>query len=196
MHLYCVYIGNNNNSVKQSEDRIDQILIVGDSISGNLHVKTAEIATKAKIRTVKAYSSIYENVEDGGKHAPRFPRKNFNDVIMNELNKDKPDAMIVQSGSVDITNLKTENCNDDNIEYFKHQAIASANNLFTAVTNAAANHPQLKKIIILKQMPSYDFLTSNPPGLKHCLSQLFNETLDQLYSECKLKDKLSVLNES
>ena len=75
-------------TVKQSEDRIDQVLIVGDSISGNLHVKTAEIATKAKIRTVKAYSSIYENVEDGGKHAPKFPSKNFNDVIKNELKKD------------------------------------------------------------------------------------------------------------
>jgi hypothetical protein len=104
--------------------------------------------------------------------------------------------LIVQSGSVDITNLKTESANDENFEYFKQQSVMSAIILFTAVTNAAANHPHLKKIIILKQIPRYDFLTSNPPGLKHCLSQLYNETLDQLYAKCAFKDKLSIGNHS
>ena len=168
--------------------------MVGDSISGNLHKKTIETATKAKLRIAKAYSSIHENVTHKGKHSPKFPTKIFNDVFKNELKKNKEDILIVQSGSVDITNLKTESANDEHFEYFKQQSVMSAINLFTAVTNAAANHPHLKKIIILKQIPRYDF--PNPPGLKHCLSQLYNETLDQLYAKCAFKDKLSIGNHS
>ena len=42
----------------------------------------------------------------------------------------------------------------------------------------------------MKQIPRYDFLTSNPPGLKHLLSELYNETLDKLYDECKYKDRV------
>ena len=52
--------------VLEVDDRINNILMVGDSISGNLHKKTIETATKAKLRITKAYSSIHENVTDTG----------------------------------------------------------------------------------------------------------------------------------
>ena len=58
-------------------------------------------------------------------------------MIDNEVNKANYDALIVQSGSVDISNLKT-NVKDaeNNLEYFKQKTIVSAHNLFQAVTKA------------------------------------------------------------
>ena len=53
----------------------EQILVVGDSISSNLHHKTIEIATKAKVKAVKAYSSVYENIEGNESLLLCFPRR-------------------------------------------------------------------------------------------------------------------------
>jgi hypothetical protein len=178
-----------------SATKPEQILVVGDSISGNLHLKTIEIATKAKVKAVKAYCSVYENIEGNAKSAPKFPKKNFTDVIENELKKEPVDVLIIQSGSVDITNLKTGDGNEEsNAEYFAEQTTASATNLFKAANNAAVKYPKLKKIVIMKQVPRYDFLNSNPPGMKSALSGLFNETLDQLLSQSALKSRVVVGN--
>ena len=147
------------------------------------------------MKAVKAYSSIFENSENPAKFAPRFPTKNFNDVIPKELNKFAADVLIVQSGSVDITNLKTDIKDaEEYMEYFEQQTVVSAHNLFKAVTNAAANHPEIKKLVIFKQIPRYDQSSSNPPGLKPFLSKLFNDTLDKLWSSCTIKNKLIIGN--
>jgi hypothetical protein len=180
--------------VLTANPKVEKILLVGDSISGQLHLKTIETATMTEVRTTKAYSSIHENNDDKGKHAPRFPTKNYNDVIARELNKECPDILMVQAGSVDITNLKADGYLAENTEYFQQQTVVSANNLFMAVSNAAANHPHLKKIIILKQVPRYDVYSSTIPGLKPFLSKLYNDTLDQLGSSCTFKDKLVIGN--
>ena len=173
----------------------EQILVVGDSISGNLHLKTIEIATKAKVKAVKAYSSVFEDTGNNVKSAPRFPKKNFKDVIENELKKEPVDVLIIQSGSVDITNLKTGDGNEErNAEYFAQQTTASATNLYKAASDAAVKYPKLKKVVIMKQTPRYDFLNSNPPGMKSALSGLFNETLDQLLSQSAMKGRVIVGN--
>ena len=179
----------------KSDTKIESILLVGDSIAGNAHLRTLETATKADVKLVKAYSSSYETSESPANCAPRFPAKNFIDVIENELKKTHVDALIVQAGSVDITNLKTEAVNANNhLEYFKQKTVISANNVFQAVTNAAKTHPELKKIILMKQVPRYDNQSSNPPGLKPFLSNVFNETLDQLCRNSTFKNKLSIDN--
>ena len=172
--------------------KVDNILVVGDSISSQLHLKTIEFATDVKIRTAKAYSCKQENISTKGKHKPKFPTKNYTDVIANELEKDNTDLLLVQAGSTDITNLKTEGENTESNEYFEKETVESAKNLFNAVTSAVNNNPGLKKVVILKQTPRYDFLTSNTPGLKPRLSTLFNETLDQLGNNCTFKDKLVI----
>ena len=176
----------------RSSPPANKMLLVGDSISGQLHLQTIEFATKTKIRTARAYSSVHENMNHRGKNAPRFPTKNFSDVIANELEKEEVDVLVVQAGSVDITNLKTEGADGHNTEYFKQQAVESANNLFLAVSNAASKHTYLKKIIIMKQTPRYDFFSSTIPGLKPYLSKLYNDTLDQLGSSCTFRKKLII----
>ena len=79
------------------------------------------------------------------------------------------------------------------MEYFKQQAVVSANNIFQAATDAAKKHPKLKKIIIMKQVPRYDDNSSTPPGVKGALSKLFNDNLDKLLAECPV-DKLIIGN--
>ena len=173
---------------------VGKILLVGDSISGQLHTKTIEYATKAKVKKAKAYSSINENTSNDLKYAPKFPTKNFKDVIENELDKENFDVLLVQSGSTDITNLKTEGKNAHKHKYFKEQTITSAKNLFTSVTNAVKNHPSLQKIIVLKQTPRFDVTSTTTPGIKQELSKLYNETLDTLAASSDHKDKIMVGN--
>ena len=166
---------------KEVSEKVNSILLVGDSIAGNAHLPTLETAVNADVKLVKAYSSTYENTNTVAQSAPRFPHKNFEDVISNEINKSEYDALIIQAGSVDITNLKTEEQNaNEYLEYFKQKTIISAHNLFQAAKNAETKHPELKKIILMKQTPRYDADSSNPPGLKPYLSKLFNEKLDEL----------------
>ena len=121
--------------------------MVGDSIAGMIHLPSIETATKADIKLVKAYSSIYANDESEAYYPPKFPTKNLTDVIEKELKKNETETLVVQAGSVDITNLKTESAKSQQfIEYFKQKTIISANNTFQAVVNAALEHPELKQI--------------------------------------------------
>ena len=166
---------------EDTEEEVRNILFVGDSIAGNVHLPSIKNAVNADVKLVKAYSSTYENTDTAAQRAPRFPHKNFEDVITHEVNRSEYDALIIQAGSVDITNLKTEALNaNEYLEYFKQKTIISAHNLVQAATNTAAKHPEIKKIILMKQTPRYDSETSNPPGLKPYLSKLFNDKLDQL----------------
>ena len=60
---------------------------------------------QAEIVAVKAYSSVDDDAKNFAKHAAKFPEKNFTDVVPAELQKGDFDALILQAGSVDITNL-------------------------------------------------------------------------------------------
>ena len=179
----------------KSNDKVEKILLVGDSISGNIHVKTIETATKATVKTVKAYSAAYDDVENAAKNASRFPAKNFTVVIPEELSKDVPDVLVIQSGSVDITNLKTDGSEAvQYMEYFKQQAVVSSNTIFQAAITAANNHPKLKNVIIMKQIPRYDDDSSTPTGVKRKLSEMFNANLDKLWTDCPIKNKVMIGN--
>ena len=174
---------------------VKTILMVGDTISGNIHIPTIETATNADVKLVKAYSATFEEKETPGCHAPKFPLKNFNDVIDKELRTSTVDALIVQAGAVDITNLKTESANSkEMLEYFKQKTVASAHNIVESISNAANKHPEVKNIVVMKQIPRYDSYSSNPPGLKPYLSKIFNETLDELLSCSKHKNKIHIGN--
>ena len=163
--------------------------MIGDSIAGNIHLPSIESATKADVKIIKAYSAIFENDESEAYHSPKFPANNFTDVIAKEVQKHKPEALVVQAGSVDITNLKTKTEESKKYEeYFKQKTIVSAHNIFQAVTNAILEHPELKQIILMKQIPRYDC------DMKQKLSKLFNVTLEQLFEGCPYKSKITLGN--
>ena len=134
-------------------------------------------------------------MKNAAKNASRFPARNFTDVIPAELSKDVPDVLVIQSGSVDITNLKTDGSEAvQYMEYFKQQAVVSSNTTFQAAITAANNHPKLKKVIIMKQIPRYDDDSSTPTGVKRKLSEMFNANLDKLWTDCPIKNKVMIGN--
>ena len=107
-----------------------KMLYIGDSISSNVDIGALELATQTKFFKTKAYSSIHDTESNVAKQAAKYPESNFTDVITTELNKEEYDCLILQSGSVDITNLNTKDEPSKYTEYFKQVTVMSATNLF------------------------------------------------------------------
>jgi hypothetical protein len=181
---------------KQSKQSKQQpkpkILFVGDSISGHADIKVIADATHSKVVTTKAYSAVHDEVSNEAKEAAFFPKKNFLHVVPNEVIKDNYEHVIVQAGSVDITNLKTDVNPKKYSEYFKQEAVMSATNIFNSCVLALERQPALKSVVILKQTPRYDPLDIDPLGLKPALSQLFNNTLVDRWLSSPLKNKIFI----
>ena len=135
-----------------------------------------------------------DTVVNATKQAARFPSSNFTDVIPKELKKCNYEALLIQAGSVDITNLNTAKDASEHLEYFKQETVVSAKNIFSAGVKALDLQPSLKKVIIMKQIPRYDSSEDDPMGLKAALSQLFNNTLTECWMECAVKEKLFIGN--
>ena len=153
-----------------------------------------EVATQAKFVKAKAYSSVHDTTENVAKQPAKFPASNFKDVIPAELKKAQYQSLILQAGSVDITNLNTKDDPTKYMEYFRQEAVKSATNLFSAAVNALTVQPTLSKVVIMKQIPRYDPTHVDPLALKATLSLLFNNTLTDLWMKSPHKDKIFVGN--
>ena len=153
-----------------------------------------EVATQAEIVTAKADSSVYDTTKNVAKQPAKFPASNFKDVIPAELKKARYQSLILQAGSVDITNLNTKDDPAKYMEYFRQETVISAKNLFSAAVNALKVQPTLSKVVIMKQIPSHDPSHVDPLALKPTLSILFNNTLTDLWMESPHKDKIFVGN--
>ena len=108
------------------------------------------------------------------------------------MDKDEYENLILQAGSVDISNLKTKENANLYMDYFNQQTVLSATNTFNAGVNALAQQPSLKKVVILKQIPRYDPKDVDPLGLKPALSQLFNGTLMELWMNSPYKERVFI----
>ena len=105
-------------------------LLVGDSISANVNLGALEIVTQSTFTTARAYSTIHDTVENPAKYKAKFPKSNFAEVVPAQLSKDKYQNLIMQAGSVDITNLNTKDNPSEYIEYFKQETVLSARRFF------------------------------------------------------------------
>ena len=151
-----------------------------------------EDATRSKFKTSVAYSSIYDTESNVAKQAAKFPEANFTDVVRKELKNGSFKTLLLQAGSVDITNLKTSEHPDDFSEYFKQVAVVSATNLFQVAENALRDSRSIRKVIIMKQIPRYDPLEVDPFSLKPSLSILFNNTLSNIWMESLYRDQIFI----
>ena len=126
------------------------------------------------------------------KAAARYPAKNFKDVIPVEVGKDTFDYLLLQAGSVDISNLNTKDKPEEHSDYFKREVRCAAKNLFVAAESAFVAQPSLKKVVIMYQTPRYDPRSSDPLALKPVLADLFNQTLGESWLGSNLKDKIVI----
>jgi hypothetical protein len=167
-----------SNSPKNvSQSRKPSMILIGDSITNSLDTKVIAQASDSTIKKVKAYSSVHDEDSNIAKQAARYPQHNYTDVAQIELGKKQFDILLLQAGSVDITNLNTKSNPTEHFDYFNQQTVLSAKNLFSVAVNALSTHHSLQKVVIFKQIPRYDTTHADPLQLKPALSQIFNNTL-------------------
>ena len=172
---------------------LKKMLFIGDALSKFANVKEIENEIKGKVITSKAYTSVFDQTANIAKDAPHFPDRNFLHVVPNEALKDSYDHLIVQAGSVDISNLKT---NVDNpyeyMHYYEQEAVKSAKYVFESCVTALEKQPSLRSVILMQQTPRYDNSVTDPLSLKASLSQLFNNTLNELHNNSMMKHKIFI----
>ena len=171
-----------------------KILFIGDSVSASANIKVVEEATRAKVVTSKAYSAIHDEVSNVAKNPAFYPHKNFTDVIPKEVVKDTFDYLVLQSGSVDISNLNTKVNANLYLDYFQQEAVISAKNTFNAGVQALKQQPTLQKVLIMKQIPRHDPKEVDPLGIKTSLSQLFNSTMMEQWMNSPHKERIFIGN--
>ena len=169
-----------------------KILFIGDSITSSADLKVISEATKSKIVTARAYSAKYDDISNDAKEPSHFPEKNYLSVVPKEATKDTFDHIVIQAGSVDISNLKTNVNPEKHIEYFKQEAIISAKNTFSSAVIALQHQPSLKNVVIMKQTPRYDPQDVDPLTIKPVLSQLFNNTLVEEWMKFPQKEQIFI----
>ena len=112
----------------------------------------------------------------------------------NQLKRDEYQTLVLQAGSVDVSNLNTKDNPSEHLEYFKQVTIVSAKNFFQVGVNALRSSNCLEKVVLMKQIPRYDPSSVGPLSIKPALSQLYNNTLTDEWMNSQFKDKIMIGN--
>ena len=147
------------------QEAVKPILFIGDSISANIDIAALESATQRKIVTAKAYSAVHDEVS----MLRKMPRNSPPQISPN-LKNIQFHSLVIQSGSVDITNMQTKHNASEYLEYFKQEAMVSEKTIFTVGVNALTNQPSLEKIVIMKLILFYSNLSCLNFSTLHSLS--------------------------
>ena len=124
-----------------------------------------------------------------------MPQRSYRKVAHEALEKDSSDILILQAGAADITTFKTSSHDaKQNMEYFKQQTVIAAQNLFSVATNSLDKYSELKKVVILKQVPRYESNTVDPFRIRASMAQLFNDTLIELRACSVYKEEIFIGN--
>ena len=94
-------------------------------------VKEATKDEVNEVQEVKCYAAIYSNDP-----AIKFKRKNFSDILPAELEDNDYTAVLMQSSSVELTNLKGKGAAPD---LLRQTTLVAAQNMFSVATAAATN---------------------------------------------------------
>ena len=167
-----------------------KVLFIADSVGRNVDFRKLEKASNVRIRTRRAYSSVFNTTA-------RWPEMNVTDVIKHEVNKvsneDKYDVLVMSAPTVDITNLDTAQVKaTDNVEFFKQEVLISSKNMISAAENTLKSELNIKKAIILCHPPRFDRPEVDPLMLKQKLAKFANDQLHQLWLDSPLKDKIFI----
>ena len=181
-----------NRNSKTQPNAEPRILYICDEVGANVDIKHLEHATRKKVIRTKAYTTINSTEKNAAKKPPLHPKFNFTDVIAEKISHNDYHSLIIQSGSVDITNLDTKSDPATHTEYYRQEVKIAAQNLFTAASNAIIAQPSLEKIVILKQLPRYDPISVDPMSIKPALASLFNITLTEEWMASNFKDKITI----
>ena len=160
--------------------RRNKLLIAGDSLLANHHRDMIKEATKdevIEVQEVKCCAAVYSEAPE-----IKFRRKNFTDIVSAELEDNNFTAVLMQSSSVELTNLKGKGASPD---LLKQTALVAAQNMFSVAT-AAATNPTVETVILAQAPPRIDEMAEH--------AEFGNQELDRLWQEAEpaLKQKISI----
>ena len=158
----------------------ENICWIGTSISKALDHKKFERDLNVNLTVAKAYCIREES-------DAKFPKSNFKVRVPQIINNEDPDTVVLQTGSIEITNIDVNKALMDtnkNIDEYKSEWFEKVEddfkNLFN-IAREALNTKNVKKVIIIKRLPRYDRSGADLIGVKSQLSKYANSVYDQLW---------------
>ena len=168
----------NDGSGRQNRSGKHRVTWIGTSLSKVLNRKKFEDDLNVELHTVKAYCINKEG---------RFPECNFEDMVPKVVSEDNTDTLVLQTGSIEITNIDVNNAMMDpskNIEKYKEEWFEkveeASNKLFKIAEDAIEKAPNMN-VVIVKRLPRFDRASNDIIGIKSQLSTYANSIYDQLW---------------
>ena len=166
-----------------------KVLYAADSVGHSASAKILEEYSGSRIKTVRAYSSVYDE-------KARWPERNFTDVVKANLEnpgREPFDVVVMAAPTVDITNLDTSKLQQsDSTEVYQQNVVVSAQNMFSLAEHSLEQNPQIQQVVIMEHPPRFDIPENDPLSLKSSLANLANLTLNQLWLNSTLKNKIFI----
>ena len=151
---------------------------VGTSVSKSLDTNKFENDTNTELTMVKSYCVNKEG---------RFPDSNFKVTVPAVVKKEDADTIVLETGSIEITNMDVNNAmvdpTKDIKEYQKEwfeKAEEVSTELFKIAEDAIAADENVN-VIILKRLPRFDRSSSDISKIKAKISEFANQVYDQLW---------------
>jgi hypothetical protein len=167
---------------------------VGTSLSKQLIKSKFENDLKVDLKIESAYCIV--NEADA-----YFPEKNFRAVVPKVVGNDDIDTLVLQAGSIEITNFDVNKAVEDpkkKIEDYKKEWFEKvekdSSNLFDVAEAALTNSEHLQKVIIIKRLPRFDPRKNDSLGMKSQLSKYANTCYDQLWVKRGRPDNIHIVN--
>ena len=163
----------------------DNLLFVGDSILHNANFNVIEKATGTNVKTAKAYAAEYDV-------KTRFPNKNIVYVARNETKKRAFKYVFLQSPSVHITNLNTQEIDEVSINLYKNVVEKAAEKVIAVSKRLITENPTVEKVIILDCIPRYDKNENDPHGMKAKLANYSNSVVKDIVKSSPSNSKIMI----
>ena len=151
---------------------------IGSSISKVLDKDKFERDLNVDLTAIKAYC-----IEEEG----RYKDKDFRAIVPEVVKQGNVDTLVLQTGSIEITNIDTNKAamdpNKDMKEYQREwyvKAEDDSTNLFNIAEEAIAMNQDLN-VVIVKRLPRYDRSSKDIMAIKSKLSHFSNHVYDQLW---------------
>ena len=168
----------NQKKIKVRQNKRHKVTWVGTSISKALDREKFEKDLNVDLTVVKAYC-----IEEEG----RFQKTNFRAIVPDVVAKGGIDTLVLQTGSIEITNIDTNKAAMDpkkDIKDYEREWYAKVEddptNLFSIAEEAIARDDKLN-VIIVKRLPRYDQSSRDIMAIKSKLSSFSNHVYDQLW---------------
>ena len=166
----------NQSDMIPEPQRRNDVLIVGTSITNNLDKRVFENFTNLKTDIATAYT-IDADID------AKYKDKNFMRIVPEKLKMKKYNTLVLQGGSIEITNLNTrDEDKEENFQLWKKKVESSSNKMFKLAEESISGNPGLE-VVIVERIPRFDSTFNDPKQIKSQLSLYANSIYRNLWVE-------------